>query len=358
MYNLRLSPSGPFRAVGLPQFAAGAVPDADAELAGERHTCQVYELDGSTLTAPRAYAIGGANPDEGDQVWLQVNGPLAFPITVDGEVLAAGGATGQRQVLMFRRGASAWESFAGALRAPTPSRDLSVNQAQATVFPDRTLVLRTGAGTNPAGGFNGTAQGNKAVLGVWGFDRMPIGDLEPIELVWTNLLGPTGPFNTAPSAGDYSTTPYILLLVDFSGAGDLRVCFALQDDLDPAIVAAVGTYTNNGANVLTYRWDNTLAVTIADVPADPSPGGVLPAVTVGPSWFQNAYAWADLVAANPDAVLVDAFPANPLYFATGDAGLPAGAWVPAINILSGSAGTVTRSGKRISSATVNGRSLF
>lgn len=51
-------------------------------------------------------------------------------------------------------------------------------------------------------------------------------------------------------------------------------------------------------------------------------------------------------------------PANPLYFATGDAGLPAGALVPAVNILSGSAGTTTRSGKRISSATVNGRNLF
>ncbi len=72
-------------------------------------------------------------------------------------------------------------------------------------------------------------------------------------------------------------------------------------------------------------------------------------VAVGPAWTERAYLWADLAAANPAAVLVDAFPA--------DGGLPAGAVMPSILLCSGDSGTTQRSGKRIQSLTVNGNAI-
>lgn len=59
MFSLRQSPSGPTRYVGLPQVAAGPVPDADGDLAGVRHTCQVYPAN------PTYYATGDAGSPAG-----------------------------------------------------------------------------------------------------------------------------------------------------------------------------------------------------------------------------------------------------------------------------------------------------
>lgn len=73
-------------------------------------------------------------------------------------------------------------------------------------------------------------------------------------------------------------------------------------------------------------------------------------VAVGPAWPERTYRWADLVAAKPDAVLVDAFPA--------DGGLPAGAVMPAIVLVSGDRSNTQRSSKRISSLSVNGAAIL
>jgi len=218
-------------------------------------------------------------------------------------------------------------------------------------YADQSLVLRTGSNANPAGAFTGGGVGNKSILGVSGFSGLPIGSLTAISYTFTNVTGPGGPF-FIPPGGPTVTTPYCNLIVDFDplGVGDLRVLSLMDDSLAGAITAAIGTYLNNGSNVLTYAWTSAMDVLIVLAPPNPVPGGVVPNVSVGPSWPENSYSWAALVAANPTAILIDAF--------TGDGGLPAGAITPAVLLVSGDSANVVKSGKRVTALSVNGSSVI
>jgi hypothetical protein len=60
--------------------------------------------------------------------------------------------------------------------------------------------------------------------------------------------------------------------------------------------------------MLVYSWDETMDVCIVGSPPNPTSGGVAPSVPVGPAFTDNAYSWAVLKAANPNAVMIDAFP--------------------------------------------------
>lgn len=230
--------------------------------------------------------------------------------------------------------------------------DFSVNEAAVDGgYADGSIVLRTSARPNGAGAFNGGGTGNKAIYSAFGYDGLPISSLSTIEFVWSNVIGPAGP-NFIPPEAVTTVTPYINLIVDFDplGAGDKRVLVVISDQLNLAISASLGTYVNNGLNVLTYSWTSAMNALIVLAPPNPVPGGVLPDVTVGASWPENSYKWSDLVIANPTAIFSDCSPP--------DGGLPAGACVPAINLVSGDSGTVIKSGKRIHSFTVNGQSII
>jgi len=231
--------------------------------------------------------------------------------------------------------------------------DFSVNAANVDGgYDDGSIVLRTGSRVNAAGSFTGGGTGNKSIAGVFGFNGLPIASLLSLEYVWENVVGPGGPF-FLPPGGPSVQTPYINLIVDFDplGAGDIRVLVTNDDSLPGAITASIGTYVNNGSNVLTYGWSGaTQNVIVIGSGAGPGPGGVLPNVTVGPGTLENSYKWTDLIAANPGAVLRDVF--------TGDGGLPAGAITPAILLVSGDSGNVTKSGKKILDFKVNGASVL
>mgnify|MGYP000287634640 CR=1 FL=1 len=127
----------------------------------------------------------------------------------------------------------------------------------------------------------------------------------------------------------------------------MRVLVLLDDSLNGAITAAIGSYANpGGLNLLTYSWTAAQdCLIVGSTPVTVS-GGVAAHVSVGPAWPERAYRWADLVSANPAAVLVDAFPA--------DGGLPAGAVVPSILLVSGDSSNTQRSGKRIMALSING----
>jgi len=234
--------------------------------------------------------------------------------------------------------------------APGLTFDYSVNAAAVDVLADGSNNLRTGARVNLAGGFTGGGTGNKSIRGVLGFSGTPLGNLTDLAYVWENVVGPGGPFFNPPG-GPAVQTPYANVLVDFdpNGVGDIRVLVMLDDSLNALITAAIGTYTNpGGLNTLTYAWDSTMDVLIVLAPPNLVPGGVLPNVSVGALWLENSYSFAALVAANPDAILLDVYPA--------DGGLPAGAVMPSVLVASGDSGNVTRSGKRLTSLTVNGAS--
>jgi hypothetical protein len=133
----------------------------------------------------------------------------------------------------------------------------------------------------------------------------------------------------------------------------------MDDSLAGAITASIGSYLNpGGLNTLIYSWNSTMNVCIVGAPPAAAPGGVLPTVTVGPSFVENSYPWAALVAANPAAVILDAFPANALLFPTGDGGMPAGQLVTGIVLTSGDSGNVTKNGKHILSWKINGSEVL
>lgn len=225
---------------------------------------------------------------------------------------------------------------------------IGYNNAQA-------VCLRTGLRVNATGSFNGGGVGNKAVCGVSGYNGMPIGALTSVKYVWTSQLGPKG-LNAAPPELTTTVTPYLNMIVDFNpppGPGDLRVLVGCTDQL-PVVAPFLGTYFNNGSNVFTYEWTSAFGVLIVQSGIGPGPGvpPVIPA-PAGPAWQDNVYSWAALVASNPTAVLVDAFPATTMA-PGGDGGMPVGATVPAIVIASGDSGTVIKSGKVLQSLDVNG----
>jgi hypothetical protein len=240
--------------------------------------------------------------------------------------------------------------------------NLSVNSANVDFGWKRpitgtpTAVLRTGSRVNLTGSFNGGGTGNKSIIAARDtLNGLPISSLISTSFTWRNLLGPGGPFfNPVGPAG--TTVPYMNLLVDFDPLGihDLRYLAICDSGLGLTISAAIGLYTNPGGNnTLTYSWNNTLDVLIVSAPPNPVPGGVPVHISVGPGWPQNSYSWAALVAANPQAIFVDAFPA--VFGApTGDGGAPAGAIVPAISIASGDSGNIVKSGKHILEWMVNG----
>ena len=230
--------------------------------------------------------------------------------------------------------------------------DFSVNAAGVDGgYADGSIVLRTGARPNAAGAFHGGGTGNKSIFGVFGFAGLPMVDLVSVAYTWRNVTGSGGPFFD-PSGGPSVLTPYVNVLVDFDplGAHHVRVLVLLDDSLNGAITAAIGSYSNpGGLNVLTYSWTSAQDCLVVGSTPGTIPGGVAAHVTVGAAWAERSYRWADLFAANPAAVLVDAFPA--------DGGLPAGAVMPAILLVSGDSGNTQRSGKRITALVVNGAGI-
>ena len=264
-------------------------------------------------------------------------------VAVDGVTITGDGSTGNPLV--------------GVVPFDPALIDFSVNNAAGDLI-DARLVLRTGGSANPTGAFNGGGTGNKAIVGYpLGLAGIPMGALLSVDYTWTNLLGLGGPFFNPPTAVTV-ITPYLNFLVDFGG-GNLRVLLACNDQLNPLITAAIGTYSNpGGLNVLTYAWSSAQAVCIVGSPPAAVPGGVVPLVSVGASFLENAYSWAALVAANPLARVIDAVPANPVLSPLGDGGIPVGALVAGIVIASGDSGNVIKSGKALSSWRVNGTELL
>ncbi|HKZ74080.1 MAG TPA: hypothetical protein VJ011_08450 [Steroidobacteraceae bacterium] len=256
-----------------------------------------------------------------------------------------------------------WVPTPGGGGAPPPIVALAANTASVdSGYPDGFVVLRTGSNVNPAGAYNGGGTGNKALLGVPGFSGLPIAALLSISYTWENLLGPTG------VPGPVSVTvPFGNLIVDFApppGPGDLRVLSLLDRQLAAAISASIGSYADAGP-LHTHTWlavetapginGSVCIIGVTNPPGAATPPGGCPVnVTVGAGQFENTYRWTDLIATNPTAVLVDAFPANAVLFPTGDGGMPVGAVTPAILVVSGDSANIVKSGKRIVALTVNG----
>src|SRR5271169_751457 len=75
----------------------------------------------------------------------------------------------------------------GALQEFVNRIDVSVNKARVDNAQSSSPVLTTQTGTNLVGAFNGGGLGNKAILGIQGFDLMPLSQLFSIVWVWREM---------------------------------------------------------------------------------------------------------------------------------------------------------------------------
>lgn len=109
------------------------------------------------------------------------------------------------------------------------------------------------------------------------------------------------------------------------------------------------------SSVLTYSWDTTKSVMIVNLDGNAAlyPGNLPATTTAGPgtpTWLNNAISWSSLLTANPNARLVDG-------------GMPAGAIMLAVLLVSGDSGATTplfsrKSGKKITAFSVNGKMFY
>lgn len=322
-----------------------------------------------SATAPRSLSFGDANQftqgasfnvicpeaSAANPVTLNLSGAVnsspAAPITFSSPGSVVLTARGQGRGWAVAQGAGGGASFSMGIVGGLSVNDAHVDRVASGV------VLRTSTQVLPAGAFNGNANtGNKAILGVSGYEGMPLAALNSIAFEWTNIVGEAG-INYNPAELTTTATPYVNLLVDFdpNGGGDIRVLVIITDQLNPLINDSVGNYSNpGGLNRLFYSWDDAQNAMIVGSPPAATPGGVVPDVTVGAGWPENSYKFSDLVSANPEAVLVTSCPDD---FAN-DGGLPSAALVPAIIVNSSDSGTNKKQSKLIYTLSVNGVTIF
>ncbi|MHB8107732.1 MAG: hypothetical protein ACYDH4_09960 [Candidatus Cryosericum sp.] len=179
-----------------------------------------------------------------------------------------------------------------------PNRlDVSVNKALVDNAQSSTPVMTVRTGTNAAGAFNGGGLGNKALLGVRGFDMVPLSALSTLEFTWQDL-------SNNPALG---LLPYINLVVEVDPIlqpGIFHI-FVITLALVPTSVDAF-TVTNLGGGRFIYHYDvvvNTIQVVWPGAVGLPP---VVPVVNNGPAWFDQAFRMSDILAAYPNARLRDA----------------------------------------------------
>lgn len=179
--------------------------------------------------------------------------------------------------------------------------DLSVNQASAAYegAPTFALRLRTEAGSNDAGGFNGGGTGNKSIAGAAGYDEAPLAGFADLAFETRGIAGPL--------------TPYFNVIVDLDcGNGDTPLVLVVADT-----TAATGP-VDLGEGISRYEW----AANAAQWRAVGGLGDLLPSHIA-----TEAGKLSDVVFAYPAACLRDAN--------TGDGGLPAGVVTPAVLVILG-----------------------
>lgn len=226
--------------------------------------------------------------------------------------------------------------------------DLSVNKARVDNAQSSSPVLTTQTGTNLVGAFNGGGVGNKAILGIQGFDLMPLSLLRSIVWTWREMeIAHTNPL---------AFEVYINVIIEpdpVAFPGNFKIV-SIANNNGPPIVCAAATPLGNG------RWNYAWASAPPVLPTGPNivqvvndfgpPFPVVPPdINLGPSWPSHAYFMSTILAAFPNARLRDA--------SSGDGGLPNSTVTPAILFVVGDSNNVTLVSRLIESVIVNGVSV-
>lgn len=201
------------------------------------------------------------------------------------------------------------------------------------------LTIRLEPGANEPGGFQDTGIGNKALYSYYDYDGILAMDIPTIKMVWENKIG--------------TKEPYIQFLLDLNGDGsNVKICSldaTLTSDAptDPSPTGPVNsdfTVADLGGDRYQYDFDvsvNSLHVVGPFGIPDPDLVGITPFTGIESSfWFNRNYKMADIVAAYPNAKIINDEKA--------DGGFPAGQpLMGAIIIGLGGSSTVTEEEKII-----------
>jgi len=246
-----------------------------------------------------------------------------------------------------------------------PNRyDLSVNNARVENATATEPLLITLTGGNTAGGYNGGGTGNKAILGCKGHSGTPLSSIKSIVFEWEKI-SLEAPLPPAP--GQFY--PYVNLIVDLGPTGppgDTIRVFVI--DSSPLNTLNTGTLTSIGTNkwrfthvpganlVQVVQKNATVAIPPpdSDFAAPPHGTGVVPialplVVASNAAWPSFAFRYSDVLAAYPNATLIDAGP--PLF---ADGGMPLGATIPSVLMIVGDSTNHSEHTEKLLSFTVNG----
>jgi hypothetical protein len=220
-----------------------------------------------------------------------------------------------------------------------PNRlDVSVNKSNVDNAQSQFPVLTTRTGTNPVGAFNGGGLGNKALLGLKGYDKFLLTGLAALEFTWNDLYGDVS----------LGALPYVNLVVEYDpvGAPGVFKIFVITLALVPT---SVNSFTQTILGPTRYKYSyvaaiNTIQVVWPGVVGFPP---VVPVVNNGPLWFDQAFKMSDILAAYPNARLRDA--------SSLDGGLPKDPTItPSILFIIGDSNNILYNTKLIEQIKVNG----
>jgi hypothetical protein len=219
-----------------------------------------------------------------------------------------------------------------------PNRlDLSVNHANVDNAQSNSPVLTTRTGSNAVGAFNGGGTGNKALLCIRGFDKLPLSQLTTLEFTWNDI------FNDLT----LGLLPYINLVVEADPVAMPGVyhIFVITAALVPTSINSF-TVTSLGGGRFNYRYvaaTNTIQVVWPGAVGFPP---VVPVVNNGPAWFDQAFRMSDILAAYPNARLRDA--------SSLDGGLPKATVTPSLIFVIGDSNNLIMNSKLIEQILFNG----
>jgi hypothetical protein len=228
--------------------------------------------------------------------------------------------------------------------------DVSVNKSNVDNAQSSSPILTTRTGLNLVGAYNGGGVGNKAILGIQGFNGMPVGELNTIEFIWREM--------EAAHTNPLALRVYVNLIIepDPIGFPGVYKILTIQDTL--GVVNVIPTPIGPGR--WDYKWPTDanklfLCVNPAGLPAPPNPvlsvwtnppPGVPFFTAVDNTYFTQTFRLADIVAAYPNAILVDA--------SSGDGGLPNSSVIPAFLVVVGDSSNALLSSRLIEQVKVNG----
>jgi hypothetical protein len=192
-------------------------------------------------------------------------------------------------------------------------------------------ILRTLTGAPLAGGYNGGGNGSKSILGIDAGHLLPLGSIVSLDYRITNLM----PYNVAPWP-----LAFVNLLVDVLGNGTQLKVFVIDPQSVPALSQTTNTPNLDGSTTVAFDAATNLVLIVGLLPP------VVPIVNLGPSFLQQGFSIASVLASYPLARLAR--------LNTLDGGLPKVQTLPPFLLVNGDSSNNRTIATRLQAIRLNG----